>query len=105
MEHDDVTILLVWNGPGVKSKWTLHEVIKGLLLSSGQKESTAAEDDDDIAEFEPSSHKGKENRLMLQSPAGAGAAGSSSSGAKGGRGGKRVVGGDPSENGKKKQKV
>ena len=102
-----MTILLVWNGPGVKSKWMLHEVIKGLMLASGQKEAAAADDEDEFADFEPSGHKGKENRLLMQSPAGAGAASgsSSSSGTKGGRGGKRAVGGDVPDKGKKKQKV
>ena len=101
MEHDDVTVLLVWNGPGVKSKWTLHEVIKGLMTASGQKETAAGDEEDDI-DFEASSHKGKENRLSMKSPAGAAASGSSSS--SGTKGGKRAVG-DMPEKGKKKQKV
>ena len=30
MDHSDVTVLLVFNGPGVKSTWNLKDVIYGL---------------------------------------------------------------------------
>lgn len=31
MQHDDVTVLLVWNGPGIAKKWHFHDVIAGLM--------------------------------------------------------------------------
>jgi len=29
MQHDDVTVLLVWNGPGIGKKWHFHDIIAG----------------------------------------------------------------------------
>jgi len=37
MEHDDVTVLLVWNGPGITNKWQLPEVIAGLKRKLEQR--------------------------------------------------------------------
>ena len=42
MDNNDVTVLLVWNGPGVASKWQFDEIISSLKkrkqkLSSEQK--------------------------------------------------------------------
>lgn len=28
MEHEDVTVLMIWNGPGVRSKWQISDVIE-----------------------------------------------------------------------------
>lgn len=30
MDNNDVTVLLVWNGPGVASKWQFSEIISSL---------------------------------------------------------------------------
>mgnify|MGYP000521854883 CR=1 FL=1 len=31
MQHDDVTVLLVWNGPGISKKWHFHRAVEGQL--------------------------------------------------------------------------
>ena len=30
MQNDDVTVLMVWNGPGVAKKWQLNQVIRSM---------------------------------------------------------------------------
>jgi hypothetical protein len=35
MDNDDVTVLLVWNGPGVPDSWQLPQIIKKLRLQGG----------------------------------------------------------------------
>ena len=36
MENDDVTVLLVWTGPGVCQKWQMNHVIKALKRERGE---------------------------------------------------------------------
>ena len=38
MENDDVTVLLVWNGPGVGQKWQLPSVMRALKRGRGDDE-------------------------------------------------------------------
>jgi hypothetical protein len=100
MEHDDVTVLLVWNGPGVKSKWQLFEVIKTMRrLAAGA--GAVEDEEDDEEEEEEGANRGKENLLLLSPEAAA----SSSSGSSGR--GKRGAGAGAGAAGstKKKQKV
>jgi hypothetical protein len=37
MENDDVTVLLVWNGPGVGKKWQLDGVLRPLTRERGEE--------------------------------------------------------------------
>jgi hypothetical protein len=37
MENDDVTVLLVWNGPGVGKKWQLDGVLRTLKRERGEE--------------------------------------------------------------------
>jgi hypothetical protein len=39
MENDDVTVLLVWNGPGVGKKWQLDGVLRSLKRERGEDSS------------------------------------------------------------------
>ena len=43
MENDDVTVLLVWNGPGVGQKWQLQSVLRALKRQRGEE----SEDEED----------------------------------------------------------
>jgi hypothetical protein len=36
MDNDDVTILLVWNGPGVASKWQFGDILSALRKRRNQ---------------------------------------------------------------------
>ena len=36
MEADDVTVLMIWNGPGVQAKWQLSELLKEKRRRSGR---------------------------------------------------------------------
>mmetsp|Transcript_8903 Transcript_8903/g.8810 ORF Transcript_8903/g.8810 Transcript_8903/m.8810 type:complete len:1147 (-) Transcript_8903:579-4019(-) len=47
MDADDVTVLLVWNGPGVQTKWGLHEVIKSYKRKLGDEGNTDDDEDED----------------------------------------------------------
>jgi chromosome segregation ATPase len=40
MEHEDVTVLMIWNGPGVRSKWQLSEMISKIKKRKGIKDIT-----------------------------------------------------------------
>jgi len=57
MAHDNVTVLMVWNGAGVFSKWQIDDVVSclqrkrdRLLRDVGNKSSSAPSDDDAITE-------------------------------------------------------
>jgi hypothetical protein len=47
MDNNDVTVLLVWNGPGVASKWQF-----GDILSSLRKRKARGEEDGEEEEVE-----------------------------------------------------
>jgi hypothetical protein len=59
MDNDDVTVLLVWNGPGVASKWQLGEIISAL------RKRKASRDDDEEEEEEEQTEP--ESRTILKS--------------------------------------
>ena len=51
MEADDVTVLMIWNGPGVQDKWQLSDLLKekrrrsGLLIEDKAEEEEEEEDE------------------------------------------------------------
>ena len=49
MENDDVTVLLVWNGPGVSQKWQLTSVLRALKRERGE-DSDGEEGDEEVGE-------------------------------------------------------
>lgn len=69
MENDDVTVLLVWNGPGVQSKWQLKDLISGIkrkkerehVLTDGNGGDAGKKSDDvvDPSEASPLLKKGR----------------------------------------------
>ena len=100
MDHDDVTVLLVLNGPGVKNKWQLRDVLQSMMRSAnggrGVVEDEEEEEDDEdeaAAEVVP---RGKENNSSSSSS-------SSSSSAVGKRGAAAAA--PPASAAKKKQKT
>jgi hypothetical protein len=50
MDNEDVTVLLVWNGPGVTSKWQLGDIKSALLK---RKASIMPQEEADDNELEP----------------------------------------------------
>jgi len=72
MENDDVTVLLVWNGPGVQSKWQLKDLITGIkrkkerehALTDGNGGDAGKKSDDvvDPSEASPLLKKGRKTR-------------------------------------------
>jgi chromosome segregation ATPase len=48
MEHDDVTVLMIWNGPGVTHTWKFSEAVENATnVSSAKKRARHARDEDD----------------------------------------------------------
>ena len=48
MEHDDVTVLMIWNGPGVTHTWKFSEAVANVASgSSSKKRAHHVRDDDD----------------------------------------------------------
>jgi structural maintenance of chromosomes protein 5 len=107
MDNDDVTILLLWNGPGTGKKWTFSDILRN--LSDGERITTTAA----AALVGPEDFIGNEGRSSTGSSSGAAAkqgskrSSSSSSGAAAaaaaassrgrGRGSARVVCSDEEE--------
>jgi hypothetical protein len=60
LNHDDVTILLVWNGPGIKSKWKFEDVLHSL---KAKLKRPAADKDDDVIEIDDDQPKAKRRML------------------------------------------
>ena len=42
MEHEDVTVLMIWNGPGVRSKWQISDIIERIRKRKGLADVTNA---------------------------------------------------------------
>jgi len=47
MDHDDVTVLLVLNGPGVKSKWQLRDVLQSMMRSANGGRGVVEDEEED----------------------------------------------------------
>ena len=47
MENDDVTVLMVWNGPGVGQKWQLQSVLRTLKRQRGEESEDEDENEND----------------------------------------------------------
>lgn len=54
LDHEDVTVLLVWNGPGIKSKWRFEDVLTtlrkraaGQMTAAGHLDDTDGEDEEE----------------------------------------------------------
>jgi hypothetical protein len=46
MDNDDVTVLLVWNGPGVASKWQLGEIISTLRKRKASRDANEEDEEE-----------------------------------------------------------
>ena len=55
MENDDVTVLMVWNGPGVGQKWQLQSVLRTLKRQRGEE--SGDEDENEKGNEKESSRK------------------------------------------------
>jgi hypothetical protein len=55
MDNNDVTVLLVWNGPGVASKWQFGDILSSLRKRKARRE----EDEDEEEEVRSQPKRGR----------------------------------------------
>lgn len=60
MDNNDVTVLLVWNGPGVASKWQLGDIITALKKRKNRNGEEDVDDDEDDLRTSHTSKRARE---------------------------------------------